>query len=139
MKRLAVLATLACLAVLVVLFWPKPRPAANIDALRGVLEKSALESMPAPDVTSDKLRVTCGVAGMEEETARVIKFAKEAGGTAFKSKSGSGETEILASIPSAHGAAFRQAVTGTAPKIAATPEGAAELIDIIVSGSSSSQ
>lgn len=138
MKTIATLAVLACFGLLIVMFWPRPKAVANIGALRGVLEKSASESMPAPDLTSGKIRVNCPVAEMDSQAARIIKMAADAGGTAFRSKDASGGAEILASIPSSRAAAFRSALTGgSTGGSEATPGDATELIDIILSGSAS--
>jgi len=110
-------------------------PAPNIEALKDVLERSARASLPAPDVTNEKLTILVAKEAVAGETEKIIRLASEAGGTAFKSTT-SGDPEVLASIPAGQAARFVEAATGKAsPIIVPADPAAKELIDVEIMSS----
>jgi len=110
-------------------------PAPNIDALKDVLERSASNSLPAPDVMNGKLTILVAKESVASETERIIRLASQAGGTAFKSTA-SGDPEVLASIPAGQAARFVEAATGkTNPVTVPADPAAKELFDVVIMSS----
>jgi hypothetical protein len=141
LKRIAIwcaaLLVLAAAGAFLVLR-PAPRGGAepNIDGLKGVLERSASNTLSAPEVTNEKLTVFAAKEGIARKTDEIIRMASDAGGTAMKSTTAEGDPEVLASIPASQAAKFIEAVTGKASQmLVPSVQGAKELIDVIITSS----